>query len=78
MLKYNGCLRVNYVSYRPKQGLSGSGQTGGCSSYRTLDREREQLDMLIKKWGSDIVGIDKTSLRKNDFNQIIRPPLRGV
>ncbi len=72
--KYRGCLRVNFLSYIVRQ----SEQKGGCASIRTMKKEKEQLALLQKKWGQDIVRIDKNSKRIFDYNPIIKIPLRGV
>lgn len=76
--EYGGCLRVNWLCYDVKQGMSGTGQTGGCATYRNMDREIEQFRLLQKKWGSDVVRRDKTSKRSFDTNPILKVPLKGV
>jgi hypothetical protein len=76
--KYDGCLRVNFLCYDVKQGMSGSGQIGGCATYRNMDREIEQFKLLQKKWGSDVIREDKTSKRSMDTNPIMRTGLRGI
>lgn len=79
--KYRGCLRVNKYNYNCKQ----SKQAGGCATYRNFEREKEQLKMLQKKWGSKIVKIDSTenaNAKKKratiDYNPIIKIPIKGV
>ena len=72
--KYNGCLRVNFANYEVKQ----AEQSGGCATYRNLQKEIEQFDLLQKKWGSKIIKKDNTSKRKYDFNPILNIPLKGV
>lgn len=79
--KYRGCLRVNKYHYNCKQ----SKQKGGCATYRNYDREAEQLKLLQKKWGKDIVKIDEAlnvNAKKEkvniDYNPIIRIPIKGV
>lgn len=79
--KYRGCLRVNKYHYDCKQ----SKQKGGCASYRNYEREKEQLELLQKKWGKSIVHIDmgkNSNQRKQsktiDYNPIIRIPIAGV
>ena len=79
--KYRGCLRINKYYYNCKQ----SKQAGGCATYRNYDRERQQLEALQKKWGKDIVKIDKTKnnnqKRKSkelDYNPIIKIPIKGI
>ena len=58
---------------------------GGCASYRTIQREQEQFDLLEKKWGSKIVRRDTgnaaVTRKKNqgyDINPIIKVPIGGV
>lgn len=79
--KYRGCLRVNFFHYDCKQ----SEQSGGCATQRNYLREKEQLELLQKKWGKRIVKIDSTlnanakKEKKNiDYNPIIKIPIRGV
>lgn len=77
--KYRGILRFNKYHYNCKQ----SKQAGGCATYRNRDKEKEQLDLLIKKWGSKIVKKDKTNKGKkekmyDDYNPIIHIPIKGV
>lgn len=80
--KYRVVLRVNKFFYSVKQ----SEQSGGCATYRNLEKEQQQLDLLIKKWGSKIVRVDKTDRSHNlkkkkvkiDYNPIIRVPIKGV
>lgn len=55
--KYRGCLRVNSLTYNVKQ----SEQAGGCASYRNIQREKEQFELLQKKWGGKIVREDKSN-----------------
>lgn len=72
--KYGGCLRANFMFYDVKQ----AEQEGGCADYRTLSREKEQFELLQKKWGTDIVRRDKGSKRSFDFNPVIKSPIKGV
>lgn len=74
-----GCLRFNLYCYRAKQ----SEQIGGCACYRNLKREKEQLELLQKKWGKKIVKWDcsnKTNgkLKNIDYNPVIKIPIGGV
>ena len=78
---FRGCLRLNKFHYNCKQ----SKQSGGCASYRNHIREMEQLRLLQKKWGNDIVKIDNVDnvnikkVRKEvDYNPIIKIPIRGI
>ena len=45
---------MNKFHYNCKQ----SKQAGGCATYRNYQREEEQLKLLQKKWGKEIVKID--------------------
>ena len=78
---YRGCLRVNKFYYEVKQ----AEQPGGCAMMRNFEREREQLDALIRKWGTKIVKKDNCKNNKTskdrahfDFNPIIRIPIKGI
>jgi hypothetical protein len=72
--EYGGCLRINFANYDVKQ----AEQSGGCATYRNIQKETEQFLLLQKKWGSKIIQKDSTSRRKFDFNPILRIPLKGV
>ena len=78
--KYRGCLRLNFLTYNVKQ----SEQKGGCASYRTLMREKEQFELLRKKWGSEIVREDKShkghskKQKRFDYNPVIKVPIDGI
>lgn len=80
--KYRVVFRVNKYFYIAKQ----SKQRGGCASYRSIEKEMEQLEMLRKKWGSKIVKIDssnrshnlKKKKKKIDYNPIIHVPIKGI
>lgn len=79
--KYRGIMRLNKYHYDCKQ----SKQAGGCASYRNYEREKEQLEMLQKKWGKKIVKIDEVlnqnSKKKKvniDYNPIVKVPIKGV
>jgi hypothetical protein len=60
------------------------GNKGGCANYRTLEREMEQYELLLAKWGSKIVRRDngsKSDGKKKasyDINPIINVPIGGV
>lgn len=53
---YRGILRINKAHYSCEQ----STNMGGCASYRNLQKEKEQLLLLQKKWGNKIVKFDNT------------------
>jgi len=72
--KYRGILRANAYAYKVKQAIN----KGGCSGMRNSKKEKEQFELLTKKWGTDIVRYDIRSRKGFDFNPIIKVPLRGV
>jgi len=79
--KYRRTLRFNMMHYVCSQHTN----TGGCASYRTMDRERKQFHELQKKWGSDIVRVDNQGGQVNqkkrttwDINPVVRVPIAGV
>lgn len=72
--KYKRVFRVNYAFYVAKQ----SKQSGGCATYRTLEKEKEQFGLLQKKWGSKIITSDPQSKRSFDYNPILKMPIKGV
>lgn len=47
---------------------------GGCSTYRTVEREREQAEIMRRRWGSDVVRYDFSK----SFNPVIHVPISGV
>ena len=79
--KYRGVLRLNAYHYVCRQ----SEQKGGCAMYRNMEREKEQFELLQKKWGSRIVRLDtsnkghsKKSKKYIDYNPVIKIPIKGV
>lgn len=81
--RYRVVLRVNKFFYRVKQ----SEQPGGCATYRNLQKELSQLELLQKKWGKRIVRmdtLDRNHKRKKergatfDYNPLIRVPIKGI
>ena len=80
--RYRCTFRVNSAYYIARQ----SEQPGGCSTYRTMERERVQVLALQAKWGSAIVQVDtgrKAHMRTNktkafDYNPILHVPIGGV
>lgn len=75
LYKYRGILRMNKFHYDCKQSV----QAGGCATIRNYQREKEQFELLQKKWGKNIVRIDKTSKKEiMDYNPIIKIPICGV
>lgn len=74
--KYKKTLRLNAYHYAAKQ----HSNTGGCADYRTMEREKKQFQLLVKKWGSQIVQEDPQAVKKGiyDINPIIKIPIKGV
>ena len=80
--KYRKVLRLNKFYYEARQ----SEQTGGCATYRTLEEEKRQFELLQRKWGSNIVqrekhdrAHNKRKVRKReDYNPLIYIPIRGA
>lgn len=81
MLKYRGALRVNKYHYNCRQ----SEQAGGCAMYRNMEREKQQIEALQRKWGSKIVKLDRSNKGRTkkkkvyiDYNPVIKIPIKGV
>ncbi|MBK1835025.1 hypothetical protein [Roseibacillus ishigakijimensis] len=80
--RYRRLLRFNMVHYFNDM----HGLPGGCADMRNLEREKEQFALLVKKWGTDIVRIDKGASHNKrrvreasyDLNPKLRIPIGGV
>ena len=79
--RYRGVLRLNSYFYDCKQSVN----VGGCAFQRNIEREKEQITLLQKKWGRGIVRLDRTVSHKTnkerskiDYNPIIRIPINGI
>ena len=79
--RYRGVLRVNVYHYECDQ----ANATGGCAAIRNREREREQMELLRRKWGGDIVKEDtrggsrlKADNVLGDINPKISVPIKGV
>lgn len=52
--------------------------------YRIMKKEKEQFELLVKKWGTKIVREDKSNKGKTkkqkmfDYNPIIKIPIKGI
>lgn len=68
--RYHKVLRFNKYYYV----VDHFSVPGGVNSYRMMDREREQLRLLQKKWGKDVVKFNE----KKDVDPIIKVPLKGI
>lgn len=78
---YRGALRLNKYHYVCRQ----SEQMGGCAMYRNMKKEKEQFELLQKKWGSQIVRLDRSNKGRSkkdrkyiDYNPIIKIPIKGI
>lgn len=67
--EYRKILRFNKYHYTVGH-LIGK---GGCISYRTKAKEKDQRNQLIKKWGSKII-----KFKKDDVNPIVNVPISGI
>lgn len=78
--KYRGIFRLNFAHYICEQ----STNVGGCASIRNLKKEKEQFELLQKKWGSNIIKQDISNkgrsqkIKSFDYNPIIRIPIKGI
>lgn len=72
--KYRSTLRFNAYHYVCKQQTN----KGGCASYRTIEREKQQFLAFQKKWGSKIVKMDTASKKSFDINPVVKVPIKGV
>lgn len=48
---------------------------GGCKSYRTLQVEKDAIEVLRKKWGK---GIVRPHFRKDEFEIRVQVPINGI
>ena len=81
--EHNYCLdghgrRLALLELERKGDVKQAKQAGGCATYRTNEKEKEQFLLLQRKWGGKIVKKDKGSRRSFDFNPIIHIPIKGV
>ena len=74
-------LRLNMYHYICDQ----SKQKGGCAAYRNREREEQQMQAFIDKWGGQIVKRDSSNKGRSDkekiyadYNPIIKIPIAGV
>lgn len=68
--KHHKALRWNKYHYKAAhiKGL------GGCCSYRTTEEEKRQAEIMLRKWGSDVVRYNFA----RSTNPIIKTPIRGI
>lgn len=70
LLKYRRILRNNKFSFFVQHLKN----PGGCASYRTIEVEREAVEILRKKWGPEIIGTH----HRRGWEIVVRAPLRGI
>lgn len=68
--KYHKILRFNMYYYL----VNHFDKPGGVVSYRTKQREIENLERLVQKWGKKVI---KYNLNK-DVDPIVKVPLKGI
>jgi flavodoxin len=67
---YHKVLRWNKYHYQAGH----LKEPGGCGAYRTLKREKEQAEIMIKKWGKSVVRYDFN----RSTNPIVNVPIKGI
>lgn len=75
--KYRKVLRCNKYWYKVKQATN----KWWCAVQRNSKEEKRQFDLLVSKWGKDIIKEDLKSSKKRkilDFNPVIKPPLKWI
>ncbi len=70
MRKYHKVLRWNKFHYRAGHLKC----AGGCGAYRSLKREKEQAEIMMKKWGKSVVRYDF----KRSTNPVLYVPIMGI
>lgn len=68
--RYHRTLRFNKWFYIARH----LDQSGGVAAYRQMDEERRQADIMLKKWGPDIVSYNF----EKSTNPRVRVPLKGI
>lgn len=73
--KYHKVLRFNKYYYK----CGHLTNKGGIATFRSMDKEMEWNKMLVKKWGSNVVDIDRRTQHGNKtVNPKIHVPINGV
>lgn len=79
--EYRSTLRFNMCSMVKKD----HGNPGGCAVYRTIEKEKEQLALLQRKWGSRIIkndlgasSVTRTKKVSFDLNPMMKVPIPGI
>ena len=73
--KYHKVLRFNKYHYKSGHITN----KGGIASYRSMDKEMAWNNLLVKKWGSKVVDIERKTQHGNaTINPKIHVPIEGV
>ena len=68
--KYRKILRLDKYHYEAEHLTN----IGGCTNFRTYDKELQQLELLQNKWGKDIVKFDIAK----SINPVVKVPIKGI
>lgn len=68
--RWRRVLRFNRLYYRADHLTL----AGGCAAYRVMAEEKEQADLMVRKWGPQVVRYDF----KRSTNPILHAPIKGV
>lgn len=75
LLKYRKILRLNKYHYMSAHIT----KKGGCSVYRTTDKEIQQAERFQRKWGSKVVKIKRKTQGGNaSINPVVHCPIKGI
>jgi len=69
IMKHRRALRVNFLTYL----VDHQSLEGGCQTYRTSEKEKEQNILLQKKWGSKVIRKNKNN--PGSINPIVKTGL---
>jgi hypothetical protein len=73
--KYKKILRINKYACSCKH----ADNPGGVVSHRTMDRERQQCEAIMRKWGKDIIKYKLPGEKMSDLlNGSVNIPIKGV
>ena len=73
--KFRKILRFNKYHYTSAH----IKKKGGCASYRTMKKEEDQAILFQKKWGRNIVKIQRKTQGGNpSINPVIHCPIKGI
>ena len=73
--KYKKILRINKYACSCKH----ADNPGGVVSHRTMDRERQQCEAIMRKWGKDIIKYNLPGEKMSDLlNGSVNIPIKGA